>query len=148
MKALLALALVLAAACSTTAAEPEPPAARPPCGLSIVALPPGMAIAEGEALPPGSRLIATPDDFDTTATTIGDHPTGVIAVTVHLRGPAVAEFAAHTAAHVGDFIAILLNGDVMTVPMIAEPIADGRIELSGGALDGQRFADRFAVCVS
>lgn len=148
MKTLVAVVLVLAAACSTTEPEPEPPAPRPPCGLSIVALPPGMSIADDAALPPGSMLIATPDDFDTTATTIGDHPTGVIAVTLHLRGPAVDEFAAHTEAHVGDFIAILLNGDVMTVPMVAEPIADGTIEVSGGALEGQRFADRFAVCVS
>jgi SecDF, P1 head subdomain len=145
VRLLLAALLLTIGAC--TADEPEPVAVQPPCALSIVAIPTGQLITEDDPLPPGSQIIASPNDFDVAATTIGDDGSGNPSVTLRLRGDAVVRFARHTANHLGDLIAVTLNGDVVTVPMIRAAIEGGEISISGGSLGADAFADRFAVCV-
>jgi hypothetical protein len=143
---------VATAACSPTAGPaaglPDGATPRPACEFSIVALPSRIFTTEDEPLPPGSRVIVRPDDFDVSATSVEDGSDGDPQVTLHLRGAAIDAFARHTADHTGDLIAILLNGDVLTVPMIQEQITDGEIRLSVGGLGSDRFSDRVAACAS
>jgi len=154
MKSLAAAALVavlLAAACSSEdapqAAAPQAAAPKPPCDISLVALPPGSDLTAGQPIPPGSQVVARPDDFDRAATTMEDAGDGTHAVTLHLRGAAIDTFATHTRNHVGDLVAIVVNGKVVVVPMIQEAITDGEIRLSAPTTDDAEFVSRLAVCV-
>jgi preprotein translocase subunit SecD len=154
MKSLAAAALVavlLAAACSSEdapqAAAPQAAAPKPPCDISLVALPPGSDLTAGQPIPPGSQVVARPDDFDRAATTLEDAGDGTHAVTLHLRGAAIDTFATHTRNHVGDMVAILVNGKVVVVPMIQEAITNGEIRLAGPTADDAEFVSRLAVCV-
>jgi preprotein translocase subunit SecD len=115
--------------------------------LTLVAIPSGVMISEGQPLPAGSQIIAGPDDFDAAATTITPDGAGSATVTIRLRRPAIERVAGHTAAHVGDLIAIVLNGRVIAVPMVMEPIVDGEVRIAEGSLGADLVADRFAACV-
>ena len=53
-----------------------------------------------------------------------------------LRPAAAQAFGDYTSAHVGEFFAILIDGDVVAAPSINEPITDGQGQLSLVALDG------------
>jgi SecDF, P1 head subdomain len=131
-----------------TAEKPPPVVVPSRCDVTIVALPAGQMIAVEDPLPPGSQIIAAPNDFDIAATMIGDDGSGDPTVTVRLRGDAVDRFARHTADHLGDHIAIMLNGDIITVPVIMAPIEGGEISISSGSLDADGLAGRFAPCVT
>ena len=149
MRLLLAALILTIGACSADQPEPEPVAVQPPCALSIVAIPTGQLITEDDPLPPGSQIIATPNDFDVAATTIEAGDAGGPVVNLRLRGDAIDRVARHTADHLGDLIAVVLNGDVVTVPMVQSAIDGGEISISGGSVgpDADAFADHFAVCV-
>ncbi|HET8784834.1 MAG TPA: hypothetical protein VFM38_04310, partial [Candidatus Limnocylindrales bacterium] len=143
------LGLTLVVACSSqvpTADIPNAAAPPPACAFSIVALPADTLITEDEPLPAGSRVIVRPDEFDARATTVEDGVDGSPTVTLHLRAAAIDAFAKHTKDHIGDAIAIVLNGDVMTVPVIQEQIPDGEIRLTVGGVGAARFISRVAGC--
>ncbi len=118
-----------------------------PCDVTIFALPANSTMAPGDPLPPGSRVLAAPDDFDRTAFTMGrdsmDHP----AVNLELRGDAIGRVGAHSAGHLGEFLAIAINGSVVAVPIIQAPIPDGKLQVTSGAPDGDQLTTRFAGCV-
>jgi hypothetical protein len=138
--------LILAAVACTSEAQP-PVQAPPRCALSLVAIPTGEQISEEDPLPAGSVILATPDDFDLAAMSIDQDPELGSTVTLRLRGPAAGEFAQHTANHIGDMIAIVLNGDVVSVPVILAPIHGGEISIQMGGLGADRALERFADCV-
>jgi len=118
-----------------------------PCDISIVALPPDSALTAGEALPANLPVIAGPDDFDPTGTSIIADVNGGAAVNLELQGPAIARVAAHTAGHIGEFMAIAINGTVISVPMIESTLPDGKMQITSGGLPGADFAEQFAGCV-
>jgi preprotein translocase subunit SecD len=45
-------------------------------------------------------------------------------------------FATHTAAHVGEFFAVTLDGAVITAPSIEGPIPNGQVQISAGGIGG------------
>lgn len=49
-------------------------------------------------------------------------------------------FAAHTTDHVGDVIALTVDGVVFSAPIIEAPIPDGRIRISAGVEGGDDLA--------
>jgi hypothetical protein len=72
---------------------------------------------------------------------------GIPAVTVTLRPTATSAFAAFTAAHSGEYIAILVDGRVAALPVINEPIPGGQVEISGGGFDDGTFGQLAAIMV-
>ena len=118
-----------------------------PCDLTIVALPADSTLQPGDPLPAGAQVLARPDDFDRSAVAIVNDDAGNPAVSLELRGDAIARVAAHTAGHVGEFMAISINGDVVAVPVIQSPLLDGKIQISSGSEDGDDLAAKFVGCV-
>jgi hypothetical protein len=117
-----------------------------PCDVTISALPPGSTLASGDPLPAGLPVIAAPGDFDSSATTILADVNGPTTVNLNLRGDAIDRLGAHTAGHVGEPMAIAVNGRVVAVPMIQGAIQGGEIQVTSGAADAVNVGDAFAGC--
>ena len=75
---------------------------------------------------------------------LGYDQTGSEAVDLVLAPEATALFADHTEAHVGQYIAIVADGVVLTAPVINSPIPDGEVQISIAA-DGSGAAQRQAL---
>jgi preprotein translocase subunit SecD len=113
-----------------------------PCDLTIVALPADSTVEPGDPLPVAPLVLAGPNDFDRTTIAIVTDDLGNPAVNMALQGDAIARVAAHTAGHTGEFMAVAINGTVVSVPIIQGPLLDGTLQITGaGANDdlGQRF---------
>ena len=65
---------------------------------------------------------------------------GFSVLQVTLRPAAAAAFGDYTAAHIGEFFAILIDGRVVSAPSINEEIRGGVMQVSAGDLDGQMNA--------
>jgi preprotein translocase subunit SecD len=112
-------------------------------------LPHGQQMTETDPLPPGSQLLAGAREFDPSSTVLGTDEDGRVNLTLQLREDAGSRFALYTATHIGDFVAILINGDVISVPMIAASIDDGEITLRSGSFSGSiddAFGQQVAAC--
>jgi preprotein translocase subunit SecD len=116
------------------------------CDVSIVALPADTTLKPGDPLPDRSLVLAGPDDFDRTAMEIAPDANNEVALNLELRGDAIARVGAHTAGHLGEFMAIAINGTVVAIPMIQGQILDGKLQITGGQ-GGADLAQRFAGCV-
>jgi preprotein translocase subunit SecD len=68
--------------------------------------------------------------------TIGADQTGRRTVNFVLNDQGKQLFADYTAKHVGDFFAIVLDGDVISAPTINEPIPGGQVQISQGGIGG------------
>ncbi len=104
-------------------------------GLSIVPL--GMSSAglpePGDTIDVASvEVLIGPDGF--AAGSIAEDQTGLPVVEIAFTEEAAAAFADYTAAHVGGYFALTLDGDVLSVPMINEAIPGGAVQLSFGGL--------------
>ena len=98
----------------------------PPDGNSLVAL---ERRSEG---PTAYRLAAEPvitrtQVLSAEATVQLDQP----ALNLRFDDAGTREFADHTAAHVGEPVAVVLDGEVISAPVIRERIAGGSITISG-----------------
>ena len=118
-----------------------------PCDLMILAVPFGSTLQAGDPVPADSQVLAAPGDFDTTRSGIVTDAGGANALDLQLRGAAVARVAGHTAAHLGEQIAIVINGDIVAVPIVESPIPDGNISMIPATIDNATFPERFAGCV-
>jgi preprotein translocase subunit SecD len=115
-----------------------------PGNVELVPLPPGMYGAEGRPLPePGGTLPPELEpllgaDFVEPATA-GLDPTALqTAVTMRLRPDAARVLAQHTERHVGEHLAIVVDGVVVAVAMISAPIPNGELAVTAD----ERFARR------
>jgi preprotein translocase subunit SecD len=117
-----------------------------PCDLTMVALPADATMEPGEPLPAGSLVLAGPTDFDRTTIAVVNDDLGNPALNMTLRGDAIARVAAHTTNHPGEFMAVAINGTVVSVPMIQGPLLDGQLQITGASGDND-IAQRFAGCV-
>jgi preprotein translocase subunit SecD len=117
--------------------------------LDFVPLP---ASEYGTASAPGPRQAVAGQPLPTTETPLfsGDQVSGanvatnqqgarVVAFT--LKSAGAAAFGSYTAAHVGEFFAIVLDDAVISAPSINEPITGGAGEITGGGLGGFAKAD-------
>ena len=68
--------------------------------------------------------------------TIGADQTGQRTVNFVLKPDGQKLFAEHTAANVGQYFAITLDGIVISAPRINEPIPNGQVQISAGGLGG------------
>lgn len=117
------------------------------CRVSIAALPLGSTIQVGEPLPAGGPLLVGPTDTDPTRTKFTIDSVGQATLDVVLRGDAIARFGAHTAGHIGESLAVAIDGRVAFVPIIQGPIPDGEIQLTTAG-DVADLAESAAGCGS
>jgi len=73
--------------------------------------------------------------------TVGTDQNGRPAVDFVLKGDGSKAFADYTAAHVGDFFAITLDGSVVSAPVIQNSIPNGNVQITGGGLAGFNAKD-------
>ena len=116
------------------------------CDVSIIAVPADTMLKPGDPLPDRSLVLAAPGDFDRTAIEIAPDANNELALNLELRGDAIARMGAHTAGHLGEFMAIAINGTVVAIPMIQGPIPDGKLQITGGQ-GAADLAQQFAGCV-
>jgi protein-export membrane protein SecD len=89
--------------------------------------------------PPENTEISYPSLFSgdqVESATIGSDQTGQRTVNFVLKPAGQKLFAEHTAAHVGEYFAITLDGKVISAPRINEPIPNGQVQISAGGLGG------------
>jgi preprotein translocase subunit SecD len=68
--------------------------------------------------------------------TVGTDTNGRPAVDFVLKSDGSSKFAAYTAANVGSFFAITLDGVVVSAPVIQNSIPNGNVQITGGGLAG------------
>lgn len=89
---------------------------------------------EGPSLPLSAMPILTGGDLDSATLQAGDSPT----LSIHLKSVAAARFAAFTGSHLGQRVAILLEGKLLAAPVIKSKIDGTSIMLSGQFSEGMR----------
>ena len=118
-----------------------------PCDLMLLAVPADVTLAAGDPLPAERDVIAAPGDFDPSRSKIRTDPSGANVLDLRLRGEAVPRLAAHTAGHIGEPIALVINGEIVAVPVVQSSIPNGEITLTPATIDNVDFSERFEGCV-
>jgi preprotein translocase subunit SecD len=75
------------------------------------------------------------------AAVVGQDQTGQRTVDFTLNDKGKQLFADYTAAHVGDYFAVVLDGKVITAPVINSSIPNGQVQISSGGIGGYPLAD-------
>jgi len=130
-------ALVLAAAAALGGCGAAPGA----CEVAILAA--GQtALEQGATIPPGLDQIAGPEDIDWAASSL--EPGNPPVLQLSLKPEAAGRIADHTRENAGSFLAVAMNGQVVSAPMIMTAIEGGVIQLEG--TEPTEFA-AFAPCI-
>jgi preprotein translocase subunit SecD len=72
---------------------------------------------------------------------IGTDQTGNRTVDFTLNDKGKQQFADYTTNHVGDYFAVVLDGNVITAPSIREAIPNGQVQITSGGIGGYPLAD-------
>jgi preprotein translocase subunit SecD len=99
-----------------------------PCDITIAA----TDDPDVQRVPADALILATAADVDPAGWAVTDDGNGSPAVDLRLKPEAAERFAEHTAANVGGFLAIAVDGVVVSVPSIDQPIEGGAVTISGG----------------
>ena len=75
------------------------------------------------------------------AAAVGAGQTGQRTVQFTLTGEGKDKFANYTSDHIGDYFAIVLDGKVITAPVIKSSIPNGQVEIESGGIGGYPLAD-------
>jgi len=84
-------------------------------------------------------LVAYPPLFSgdqVQSASIGQSQTGGLTVDFVLKDAGAKLFAEYTAAHIGDYFAIVLDGKVISAPQIQASIPNGQVQISAGGIGG------------
>lgn len=73
--------------------------------------------------------------------TLGQSDTQGLTVNFDLKDEGAALFAEYTTEHVGEYFAIVLDGNVISAPVINEPIPGGQVQISAGGIGGFTAAE-------
>jgi hypothetical protein len=106
-------------------------AVRPECQL--VMWDAGVAPPEeGAPIPAEIEPLIGPADIDWSASQFGQGATGQPTLTLALGPDGAARMAEFTRSNVGSYVAIALNGTVVVVPRVFDPIEDGVVTIEPG----------------
>jgi preprotein translocase subunit SecD len=103
--------------------------------LEFVPIQPGTQVSQGQTLDVGPNTPYVPlfsGDQVETATLGTDPNTGQRAVDFRLKGDAASKFATYTSQNVGNQFAIVLDGNVISAPVIQSAIPGGQGQITGG----------------
>ncbi len=95
----------------------------------------GDSVEAGATLPPDRFPVLFSGDQVADAT-LGSNQTGQRTIDLTLSPGGASLFADYTRQHVGEFFAIVLDGTVITAPLISGEIPDGRVQISGAGEGG------------
>ncbi len=140
---LLLAASLAAVAVATTACGTVPL----PCDVTIAAVPLDTRRAEGDALPESVTVVVAPAQIDRSATAIETDQSGQIQVIIKATGDGAARLADYTGTHVGEALAIAINGTVVAVPVVNDAIMNGDLAISPATATQGEFVKQFAGCV-
>jgi preprotein translocase subunit SecD len=87
------------------------------------------ALEQGATIPPGLEQLVGPEDIDWSASSL--KPGNPPVLQLSLRPEAAERIADHTRENAGSFLAVALNGQVVSAPMIMSGIEGGVIQLEG-----------------
>lgn len=118
-----------------------------PCEISVAALGPDPSVVAGEPMPDDLVVIAGSGDIDLAESSVTVEGPEGSSIQLQLRGDAIARFAAHTAGHTGEYLAIALNGSVVSVPIIMAAIPDGDVQIALTDAEAPGLSKQFAGCV-
>jgi preprotein translocase subunit SecD len=115
-------------------------------------MPLGQTQMSGDQVVDPSWLAQKCDDTHTTqcisfsgdqisSATIGADQTGQRTVDFTLKDPGKSLFADYTAKHIGDYFAIVLDGRVISAPVIQSSIPNGQVQISQGGIGGYPLAE-------
>lgn len=94
---------------------------------------------EGQPLPTKEVPLFSGDQITSATSEIDQQGNRVVAFTLASDG--AAKFATYTSNNIGNFFAIVLDGNVISAPFIQQPITGGSGQISGGGLGGFAKAD-------
>jgi hypothetical protein len=114
------------------------------CDVSIFSIGEDPIIA-GDPLPAGALLLVNAGEFDSTQASIGPTELGT-EVKLQLKPDAAERFRQFTAANLGTYLAVTLNGVVMTVPVLQGEVAGGALSLTFSPTDRDGI-DAFTNCI-
>jgi preprotein translocase subunit SecD len=104
------------------------------------------SLQPGDALPPGLEPLLRAGDIDPAGVALDPGSGGSSAgVTLRFTPAGGVALAAWSADHVGDFLAIVVDGRVVSVPLIMAPLTDGTMTIAPAASDEWPTADDLAV---
>ena len=100
--------------------------------LDFIEVPPARAneVLPGQRIPPDLRVVFSGDKISTASAGVTQF--GERAVDFKLSDEGARLFAEHTRQHVREQFAIVLDGTVISAPVINEPITGGQGQISGG----------------
>lgn len=67
---------------------------------------------------------------------VGADQTGLRVITIHLTPPAAETFRAWTAVNIGAYLAIVVDGIVLSAPTVQDEIPGGKVRISQSGVDG------------
>jgi protein-export membrane protein SecD len=101
---------------------------------------PGPRVAtEGQPLPTQETVLFSGDQV--TSANVATDQQGKRVVAFRLADEGAKLFGTYTAAHIGEFFAIVLDGNVISAPSINSAITGGSGQITGGGLGGFAKAD-------
>jgi preprotein translocase subunit SecD len=103
----------------------------PPAEYGTQSTPGTYQAVEGQPLPTAETPLFGGDQIDQAFATTDQ--TGLRAVGFRLKSTGSQLFATYTKAHVGEFFAIVLDGNVVSAPVIQSAITGGQGIISGGS---------------
>jgi hypothetical protein len=100
----------------------------------------------GEAMPDSAHALFGWEGIESVAF---DDSQQTPAITITLTPTAREAFGAWTAAHVREYLAVVVDGRVAMLPVINEPIPGGQVTISGGGADAiGRPTDAFTIAAA
>ena len=112
-----------------------------PCNLVIAA----VDEPDVQQIPADAEILVTAADVDPTGWAVSEDGNGSPAVDLRFKPEAAQRSAKHTAANVGGYLAIAIDGTVVSVPVINGPIEDGAVSING-SIDTD-IVEAFAPCL-
>jgi preprotein translocase subunit SecD len=108
--------------------------------LVFVPIPPGTSPpAQDSTIDPTLTPLFSGDQVDPGKVAPGfDQTSGERTVVFELKSDGAKKFGDYTRANVGQYFAIVLDGRVVSAPVIREPITDGRGQISGSFLTSEQ----------
>jgi hypothetical protein len=103
----------------------------PPDRFGTVETQGAEVLLAGQAVPANLEPLLTIDDVEAAGVTRAIDENGQQVLSIKLRTAGAAALATWSRGHVGEFLAIAVDGIVKVVPVVMAPLTDGTIVLSG-----------------
>ena len=98
--------------------------------LDFVPVPSGTSVAAGQPIPANLPVLFSGDQI--ASASLGTDSLGRLAIDFTLKSDGAAKFATYTTNNVGQVFAIVLDGTVISAPVIQSPITNGSGQITGG----------------